>query len=84
MEWLDYRKLLNIGFNDNDKFNYFATKLFNWLAFPNKLSDGEYFSFCNATGTKMQMRLMNEYSYSERHEEVCKVITYNSRNYERS
>ena len=29
MDWLDYREKLGIGFNDEEKVNYFYRKMFN-------------------------------------------------------
>lgn len=59
MDWLDYRDKLGIGFNDSNKVNYFMIKIFNVLeSFSEKsysqISDGEYFTFCNMTGTSMR------------------------------
>lgn len=55
MDWLDYREKLGIGFNDEEKVNYFYRKMFNVLdeitdAHRNQISNNEYFTFCNETG----------------------------------
>lgn len=59
MNWLDYREKLGIGFNDEEKVNYFFRKIFNVLdditdAHRNQISNNEYFAFCNETGSSTQ------------------------------
>lgn len=56
MEWLDYRKKLGLGFNDEEKANYFYAKILNILNYieqksPDAITEGEYIAFCNMTGT---------------------------------
>ena len=56
MEWLDYRKKLGLGFNDEEKANYFYAKILNRLNYieqksPDAITEGEYIAFCNMTGT---------------------------------
>ena len=60
MNWIDYREKLGIGFCDERKVEYFYIKVFNILDELNRnymyeqISDGEYFEFCNTTGTQMK------------------------------
>ena len=59
MNWLDYREQLGIGFNDEQKTQYFLTKMFNILENIKtemyiQISESEYYKFCNTTGTPMQ------------------------------
>lgn len=59
MDWLDYRKKLKIGFNDEEKVKYFFTKMFNILDdvsdnTRSQIKKDEYFVFCNMTGSKIQ------------------------------
>ena len=56
MEWLDYREKLGLGFNDEEKANYFYAKILNILNYieqksPDAITEGEYIAFCNMTGT---------------------------------
>lgn len=60
MDWLDYREKLGIGFYDEEKVQYFMTKMFNFLeGLSNEnmglISEHEYFLFCDITGTKKQI-----------------------------
>ena len=59
MDWLDYRKKLGIGFNDEKRVQFFLTKIFNILEdirpeMNGYISEEEYYVFCNTTGTTMQ------------------------------
>ena len=59
MDWIDYRESLGIGFNDENKINYFMTKIFNILediqiTMNYRVSSDEYYRFCNITGTPMR------------------------------
>ena len=63
MDFIDYRKQLNIGFNDDEKFKYFITKLFNVLYIDIDSSFmyvEEYFSFCNTTGIEINHRILKD------------------------
>ena len=45
MEWLDYRKKLGLGFNDEEKANYFYAKILNILNYieqksPDAITEG--------------------------------------------
>lgn len=60
MDWLDYREKLGIGFHDEEKVNYFMTKIFNSLdAIANErygiIIKKEYYLFCDITGTEEQI-----------------------------
>lgn len=58
MDYLDYRKKLGIGFNDEEKITYFYTILFNKLDSLNSfeytipLSLSEYMNYCNDSGVR--------------------------------
>ena len=59
MNWLDYREQLGIGFSDEKKIQYFLTKIFNVLEdmkpdMSIQISEDEYYTFCNTTGTSMK------------------------------
>lgn len=72
MDYLDYREKLGIGFNDDLKFRYFKTKLFNVLydicsdVHSGCLDCDEYSCFCNSTGTEINHRLTENYTAAER------------------
>ena len=56
MEWLKKKKKLGLGFNDEEKANYFYAKILNILNYieqksPDAITEGEYIAFCNMTGT---------------------------------
>lgn len=70
MNWLDYRERLQIGFNDQKKFNYFITKIFNLLEnyvanSYSQIDEIEYFRFCNICGIPMAQELMPDGYYGE-------------------
>lgn len=62
MDFLDYREQLGIGFCDERKFEHFLTKIYNILAavedspYGAIITENEYFSFCNQTGTPLDSR----------------------------
>lgn len=70
MHWLDYREKLQIGFDDQKKFQYFVAKIFNLLenfvdySF-NQIDEIEYFKFCNISGITMTQGLLSDEYYSE-------------------
>ena len=72
MDFLDYREKLGVGFNDDRKFSYFKTKIFNKLyAFAKdpsygSMNCGEYYSFCNITGTEIDTRILRNGDSFER------------------
>lgn len=73
MDFLNYREKLGIGFNNELKFEYFKTKLFNILygvcddTYSGCYFDiEEYFCFCNLTGTKLDHSLTASYCSKER------------------
>ena len=58
MDWLDYREKLGIGFDDEQKIDFFIHKIFNILGLIAEseesrlqISNNEYYLFCNITGT---------------------------------
>ena len=66
MDFLDYRERLNIGFNDKQKQLYFTNKILNIFealcidGHSRGISVGEYFKFCEFTGTRINYRLAND------------------------
>lgn len=58
MDFIDYRKKLEIGFDDRDLENLFFIRIFNMLDelddMSNQISLSEYFDFCRLTGIPMQ------------------------------
>lgn len=59
MDFIDYREKLGVGFCDEEKAEYFFTKVFNLLDGMNhdymhdQIDSSEYFDFCDSTGTPM-------------------------------
>lgn len=75
MDWLDYREQLGIGFNHKDKVKYFMTKIFNLLedlsdGMTVQISDSEYFTFCNMTGTPM----VHSGLYGNQYQSIIEVL----------
>ena len=69
MNWLDYREQLSIGFNDEQKVQYFLVKIINTLKHiePDMLiqiDEKEYYKFCNTTGTPMKQGKLYGEGYS--------------------
>jgi len=83
MDWLDYREKLGIGFNDDAKFEYFKTIIFNKLyededGLFNQISDEEYFSFCYETGTQYQK--IEQHLHSSPYKEIM-ILLHNQYSY---
>jgi len=81
MDWIDYRKKLDIGFSDESKFNYFRTKMFNFMdIYKTQSSFEEYFKFCNITGTSIDARLLEivPIPLPSLHSEIINIIQGNS------
>ena len=64
MNFIDYREKLGIGFNDEEKFKYLKTIIFNVIT-PDSgydtyffMSAREYFDFCNLTGSELHSNLL--------------------------
>lgn len=79
MDWLDYRKKLCIGFNDEQKIKFFYTKIFNvldGLVYDNcvGLCFQEYFKFCNETGSKMNASITSDYGDYNRFEHCVAIL----------
>lgn len=80
MDFLDYREKLGVGFNDDLKFKYFKTKLFNFLWGICDASNStcfdfeEYLVFCNITGTELNYRLTLDYNSAERMRHCISVM----------
>lgn len=69
MNFMDYRKSLGLGIDDEEKVRFFFTKIFNILdsikhAGSFRLSDKEYFEFCNNAGVKMHCGELYGQGYS--------------------
>lgn len=69
MNFLDYRKSLGIGINDDDKIRFFFTKIFNILNSLDSdgnmiINDNEYFTFCNTAGVQMYSGELYGHGYS--------------------
>ena len=69
MDWIDYRKKLGVGFDDEKKVRYFMTKIFNILSdikpeMRSQINESEYFDFCNITGTPMHHGTLYGEGYS--------------------
>ena len=78
MDFIDYREKLGLGFNDNEKYNFFLTKIYNVL---NGLSyEGtnidfdEYYTFCSETGSAMDPHLSKPYCGQERFQHCLQII----------
>lgn len=64
MDWIDYREKLGIGFDDEGKVRLFYSRMSIALDFVtangrNYVTSGEYRRFCNETGARFDMKLMN-------------------------
>ncbi|SCX26981.1 hypothetical protein SAMN02910436_02185 [Ruminococcaceae bacterium P7] len=66
MNFIDYREKLGIGFNDEEKFKYLKTIIFNVIT-PDSgydtyffMSAREYFDFCNLTGSELHSNLLGD------------------------
>lgn len=86
MDFLDYREKLGVGFDDESKFKYFKTKLFNilnWVcgdASSGCLDAKEYICFCNLTGTELNNYLCESYDLSDRMRHCVKVLDHHASN----
>lgn len=80
MDWLDYREKLGIGFCDQEKFQYFKRKIFNFLNAVSKdlyagcIDIEEYGAFCNTTGIPVNMDYTQSFHDKERFEQCLSVI----------
>ncbi len=79
MDWLDYREKLGIGFDDEEKKEFFYTNLFNLfntiIAQGNgRMSAGEYYDFCRSTGSQVDTTLLREYGGSERFRDCTRIL----------
>lgn len=79
MDWLDYREKLGIGFDDEEKKEFFYTNLFNLFntitAQGNgQMSAGEYYDFCRSTGSQVDTTLLREYGGSERFRDCTRIL----------
>lgn len=79
MDWLDYREKLGIGFDDEEKKEFFYAILFNLFDTITAQSDGhmsigEYFTFCRSTGSRIDTTLLRDYCSSERFRDSIRII----------
>lgn len=79
MDWLDYREKLGIGFDDEEKKEFFYIVLFNVINVVIKendgqLSIGEYFTFCRSTGSRVNTSLLNNYLSCDRFRDCISVL----------
>lgn len=87
MNFIDYREKLGIGFNDEEKFRYLKTNIFNYIT-PEKdhntfllMSAKEYFDFCNLTGSEIHSELLDDLYHSqdaERFSDCVKILSNHS------
>lgn len=80
MDWLDYREKLGIGFSDKDKERHFFTRIFNLLEeikpeMRGQINDGEYYVFCDMTGTPMKMGPL----YGEGYNLIISILDHHSK-----
>lgn len=82
MDWLDYREKLQIGFDDEKKFKYFRTKIFNVLyaivneTYSECVDFEEYYAFCNLTGTQVDLRYASNYDDKNRFRHCLTVLDH--------
>jgi len=80
MDWVDYREKLGIGFCDEEKFQYFKRKIFNYLdvvsqnAYADCVDCDEYCTFCNMTGMRINTDYDKDYQDRDRFEHCISVI----------
>lgn len=79
MDFIDYRKKLGLGFNDDDKFKDFLTRMFNFL--NTILEDeyatmdyDEYYKFCMDSASSVDTSLYRDYCGHERLEHCFSII----------
>lgn len=88
MDFLDYRKKLNIAFDDENLVQYFMIKIFNVLEIASEamhsgcLDYEEYFSFCNMTGTEIDLRCSNSYNNADRFRSCINILQNHRSNLE--
>lgn len=88
MDFLDYRESLGIGFCDEEKREYFLANVYNFLdaiAHANYIekiiSSSEYFSFCNLTGSKVNIDAYNDFdSWRERYTHCLSILDSHKKN----
>ncbi len=81
MKWIDYRDKLGIGFNDEEKSQYFITLIFNMLRDIEQLmyqqfTVDEYRSFCIMTGTRFEDSSL----FGGNYRNLLSVLEYHSEN----
>lgn len=90
MNFIDYREKLGIGFNDEEKFRYLKTTIFN-IIFPKSALDDylwisveNYFAFCNLTASPLDTKLLRDDLYStstHRFSQCVSIIEKHSRSF---
>lgn len=81
MDFIDYREKLGLGFNDEQKFQLFQTRIFNALSVNGKGSSGsitydEYYSFCMETGSKINSQYIVSHMGRDRFENCIRILSY--------
>ena len=82
MDFLDYRERLGIGFCDEEKREYFLANVYNFLDvvahinyIEKIISSSEYLSFCNLTGSKVDIDAYNDSnSWRERYTRCLSIL----------
>lgn len=79
MDFIDYREKLGIGFDDEDKKEFFYNVLFNVLDTlisdnSGQLSFNEYFNFCRSTGTRINTSILKNYNSNDRFKDCISVM----------
>ena len=80
MDWIDYREKLRIGFCDEEKFKYLKQKIFNVVNAVAKdphsgcLDTDEYCSFCNTTGSALNLNFDLDCYHRDRFEHCLSKI----------
>lgn len=80
MDFVDYREKLGIGFCDEEKFKHFLQKIYNILEgigddiSLGHITDNEYYSFCNLTGSYYDHRLSSGYNSAQRFKKCLAIL----------
>lgn len=76
MDWIDYREVLGIGLDDEEKEQHFIVNMFNFLSvLQPKISTKEYMVFCASTGTSA---FVEDYE-TDYYDHILKVLSDHSK-----
>lgn len=79
MDWIDYRERLKIGFSDENKYQYFLAKVFNYLnILQERVKVDDYMDFCNMTGVEIDLHILDTYNDNDRYLDCKKVLKSHS------